>query len=142
MGAALPKPDKADTATAPKLARAEKKPKTTVVDHTAVEHASAAMVDPLSKHEESEDSTVHTHGEGWFKRGATPQQLAMNADLARWQKMLIKNPPETQLYDPALLAPLEEMSDDGMAEMATMSAGVGASTGLYVLLGDLWRSNV
>jgi hypothetical protein len=154
------KADKADVTTAQKPSRPEKqhnqkkpqaamvqkkeeeKPKTTVVDHSAVEHASAAMVDPLSKHEESEDNSVHSHSDGWFHRGATPQQVAMNADLARWGKMLDKNPPETQLYDPTLLTPLEEMSDDGMAEMATMSAGVGASTGLYVLLGDLWRSNV
>jgi len=51
-------------------------------------------------------------------------------------------PPETSLYDPNLMMPLEDLSDDSLAEMATMSAGVGASTGLYMFVADLWRSEL
>jgi hypothetical protein len=97
----------------------------------SVNHDSAVMVDPLLKDSNSSE-----------KESPTPEQAAMNADLMRWQKMLIKPPPEAQLYDPDLMTPIEEMGDDGLAEMATMSAGVGASTGLYVLLSDLWRSDI
>jgi len=50
--------------------------------------------------------------------------------------------PEGSLYDPSLMPFGGIDIDDGLAEAATVSAGVGISSGLYVVIGDLWRGSL
>jgi len=128
------------------------------VANQQVAQASLHMVDPLAPAPEpptatgnSQEAALSAHG--WYHQpeGPAVHMPSLEADLRKWeaQSQAAKDPepasaPETSLYepDPSMMAPLEGLSDDGLAEMATMSAGVGASTGLYILLGDLWRSSL
>merc|ERR1719453_2543166 len=114
------------------------------------------MVDPFSsvpeqQPEETLDGVsqeASLKAQGWYHRpqGPAVHMPMLEKGLRKWESETRHKheaqTPEAMLYDPSMMAPLEEMTDDGLAEMATMSAGVGASTGLYVLLGDLWRSSL
>ena len=109
--------------------------------NAAIAQDRVLMVDPLQGRD---DATAHRLGNAdkskFFQAADKQQAAAMDRDLKQWQaREAGKGAPEMALYDPGLA--MDSLSEDSMLDAAAMGAGAAVNTGMFVLLGDMWKNH-